>query len=136
MKLPDALAPYASLLKWGIIALLALGLVGGGMKAGCAMQQGKVDKAESDSAKKSEALRAAAASFKQFAIRFEEIDAATAANVEEARQAQERGQAAAVAAQRAAKASAARVGKLEQALREERAKCADGDRPICGIPLS
>jgi hypothetical protein len=28
MRLPDPLAPYASLIKWGLIALLALGVVG------------------------------------------------------------------------------------------------------------
>lgn len=50
MKLPDPIAPYASLIKWILIAVILVGLPLGGFITGCSRgennQQEKVDKAK------------------------------------------------------------------------------------------
>lgn len=52
MKLPDPVAPYASLIKWILITVILVGLPLGGFLKGCshgeARQQTKVDKAKAE----------------------------------------------------------------------------------------
>lgn len=48
MRMPDVLAPYASLVKWGLIALLSVGLFVSGCNHGANKEEGKRVVAEQD----------------------------------------------------------------------------------------
>lgn len=120
------------------IALVAL-LLGVGTFGGCRWQKAidrpVIERKDAALQKSSQALADSATAMRGFAVRFQDINAATAENMRKAAAEQAAAAAAVAAAQKEQQASKARVQTLEQKLLAEREGCVDGRRPICGLPL-
>lgn len=117
MKLPDQLAPYASLLKWALIAAICLLLLGGGFKAGCSHQAGK-DRAAI--AKKDKALAAAATSLRASAVALRAVNAEAERRIAQAELDQKAATAAGAVAEKARQAAEARNKKFDKAIQNAR----------------
>jgi hypothetical protein len=122
------IAPYLMLIKLCIIIALCLGA----LRGGCVWQK------HNDTAKverKDAALRAAADTFGKFADTFRSIDDATRANAAAAVAQKQAADAAVVQAVADRQRQARKAASLELQLQQEKTKCIDGRRLICGVPL-
>lgn len=135
MKLPDAIAPYATLLKWILIALLALGLFGSGCSVQKSRDAEKLAKADRAIDLRTEALHAAATALRKARNTFQDISHRTQESAAAAKAVREAGQRLADQAAKDRLKHQRETARLEKLLEEERSKCTDGRRPICGIPL-
>lgn len=110
MRIPDAIAPYASLLKWGLIALLAGGLFIGGCQHGKSRQYAKDQKAieAADGRANAAAMQASI-----LAETLRGIDDETAQREAQAKADAQRAAAAAQRAEQAAKAARAELAAIE-----------------------
>lgn len=132
MKLPDALAPYAILLKWLLIAglLLAVYVYGRG--------DGKDAQAREDAALiafKNQALQASALAHAQSALRFREISAATDAAEKESEAWKNLAADMAKEAGKDKSALVEQISALNAAAERERETCSQAEMQICGSPL-
>lgn len=128
MRLPDAIAPYATALKW----LLLVGLIVGARVEGCVSANAS-HKAEA--AAKDVQIESLNARLGGFIALYDRTTAQTAANAKAAQKIQEAGAELVELASKERAASAKKAATLEQQLQAERVGCVDGERPICGIPL-
>lgn len=135
MKLPDAIAPYATLLKWGLIALLCLGLFG----TGCSVQKGrdaeKLAKADRAIDLRTDALHAAATALRHARNTFQDISHRTRESADAAKAVREQGERIARQAAQDRVKHQRETARLEQLLQDERSKCSEGRAKICGTPL-
>lgn len=132
MKLPDAIAPYASLAKWLLIAALVAGVYLFGRS------DGRDAQAKHDSAlieKKNDALKAAALALWKAALRFREISVVTDVAVAESRAHQKLAAELAREAGKDKTALVARIAELNAAAERERETCSQAEVQICGSPL-
>lgn len=117
MKLPDQLAPYASLLKWILMAAICLLLLGGGFKVGCSHQAGK-DRASM--AKKDKALAAAAESLRASAVALRAVNTEAERRIAQAKVDKKAETAAGAAAEKARAAAESRNKQYDQAAKNAR----------------
>lgn len=130
--IPAPLAPYASLLKWGLIAGLLAAVYAYGRGDGREAQAKDDAKVIAD---KDRALRDAATALRAAAVRFREIDTVTRLAKEEAAQWRI---AAGVADRQAADAKQAfdrRLAELAADAARDGATCHESRMRICGSPL-
>lgn len=135
MSVLDPLRPYATAIKWGLIALLALGL----FASGCSVQKGrdaeKLAKADQAISVRTDALHAAATALRKARNTFQDISDRTRESAAAAKAVREAGQRLADQAAKDRLNYQRQVALLEQLLEEERSKCTEGRARICGTPL-
>jgi hypothetical protein len=132
MRLPDPIAPYASLLKVLVIAIMGAALFIGGCSHGKRVQ---LDIDQAKLGKASAALHVASNKLTAAANALWDIDARTKANKAAAEAQLAHAEVLAKQARTDHAQAEKDVARLEQQLREERDGCADARRPVCGIPL-
>lgn len=128
MRLPDAIAPYATLLK---VALLVALIVGARVE-GCMSANSKH---KADAATKDVRIESLEASLTGFIELYDRANAQTEANAKAAKTIQDAGAKLVEVASQERAAAAKKAATLEQALQAERAGCVDGERQICGVPI-
>lgn len=132
MKLPDAIAPYASLLKWALIVGLLVAVYAYGRGDGREAQR-KADAAAIEA--KNDALRDSALAHGAAAVRFREIGALTSVAVAEGKaQTKLAAELARVAGKDGAELARQIAGLNRQAERE-RETCSEAEMLICGSAL-
>lgn len=132
MKLPDAIAPYASLLKWALIAVMCAALFIGGC------QRGKRVQAEAGARELAQAhghRDALQRSLRAHARTFRAIAATTAANVRAAQARAKRAVADETFASQSRAGLERRIAELAHAAELERITCSEAETRICGTPL-
>lgn len=132
MKLPDAIAPYASLLKWALIVGLLVGmyLFGRG--------DGREAQSRDDAAligQKNNDLQACALAHGKSALRFREISAVTDIAESESRAHQKLAAELAREAGKDKTALVATIAALNATAERERETCSQAEMQICGSPL-
>lgn len=132
MSLPAAIAPYASLLKWGLIVGLLVAVYAYGRS------DGRQAQAKDDAAligRKNDALRESALAHGKAAVRFREIGALTTAAEAEAKAQSKLAAELARTAGKDRTELAHRIAAMNAAAERERTTCNQAEVAICGSPL-
>lgn len=124
MRIPDAIAPYASLLKWGLIVAVLFAAFAGG----CSVQKNRDAKTI---AEKNAALTSAAVALRASGDALRRQNEANAARIREAER-----EAAQMAAGRKAAESAREAGEKAHAAQRAAWERAGASRPSCAALLS
>ena len=128
MRLPDAVAPYASLLKVALLVTLVLGA----RVEGCVA--GKAKNANTIAALNAQ-VRSLNDSLNEFVGLYDRTTAQTRDNAAAAKVIQDAAVELVIRTASERTAAAKAISKLEAELQAERKRCVDGERPICGVKL-